>query len=112
MAAVITQKAPPAPKQPAIYKGVIAPAGRATGIIVAMAGKADLVSLVVLNSIGDVVSDDSRPVASSEQGAVSLSFKSYFIESAQNEIYFLVVKGFLKGGLVWESRLGRFQFPA
>jgi hypothetical protein len=95
-------------KSPISFKGQISRSGTATGIITRMPAAADEVKLVVLNSIGEVASEFSRPVM--ELGLLSLNFNADLVKTAGNEIYFLMVKGYLKGSLAWEQRLGRFRF--
>jgi hypothetical protein len=103
-------KAPVPSKTPAIYAGTIRPAGRPTGIITRMPAPADEVRLIVLNSLGEAVSETVRPVLPAEQGAVALDYGPEWRDEAGNAIYFLLVQGFLKGTLVWEQRLGRTRF--
>ena len=73
-----------------------------------MQAAADEVRLVVLNSVGDVVSEQGKPAT--EIGLIGLNFSSSLVDKAGKEIYFLMVKGYVKGTLAWEQRLGRFSF--
>src|ERR1700758_3339100 len=104
----------PAPIKPlmakpmAVYNGPISARGIATGIVTHMPAAADEVRLVVLNAIGEVASEQGKPVA--ETGLVSLNFSDSLIQKAGKEVYFLMVKGYLKGALAWEQRLGRYTF--
>jgi hypothetical protein len=98
------------PKAPAIYHGQIhAPAGT-SGIVTHMPAAADEAKLVVLNSLGEVVSETGHRV--SEEGLVTLNFSEALERKAGKEDYYLLVKGYLKGALAWEQRLGRFHFHA
>ena len=109
MAKSTLNKTPVPSKTPAIYKGAIRPAGRPTGIIARLPAPADEVRLIVLNGLGEAVSESVRPVPLSEQGAVALDFGTEWRDTSGNSIYFLLVQGFLKGTLVWEKRLGRMR---
>jgi hypothetical protein len=113
MAPAILTKQPEALKQAAakaapVYSGPISTRGTATGIVTRMPAAADEVRLVVLNALGDVVSDQGRPAQ--EAGLIALNFSDALIQKAAKEVYFLMVKGFVKGALSWEQRLGRFSF--
>jgi hypothetical protein len=99
---------PSAAKPAPVYGGPISARGIATGIVTRTPAAADEVRLVVLNSVGDVVSEQAKPVG--EIGLVTLNFSGSLVEKAGKEIYFLMVKGYLKGNLAWEQRLGRFSF--
>ena len=91
-----------------VYDGPISARGIATGIITRMPAAADEVKLVVLNSIGEIASEFSKPAPDS--GLVGLNFSDALIQKAGKGPYFLMVKGYLKGALAWEQRLGRFSF--
>jgi hypothetical protein len=73
-----------------------------------MPGAADQVKLVVLNSLGEIASETSKPA--SEAGLVALNFTDLLIQKAGKEVYFIMAKGYVKGALVWEQRLGRYSF--
>lgn len=90
------------------YSGQISPFGTATGVITRMPAAADEVKLIVLDSMGEVASESTR--SAPEHGMVGLNFSNALIQKAGTEIYFLMVKGYLKGVQVWEQRLGRFSF--
>ena len=45
-----------------------------------------------------------------EAGLVGLNFSDALIRKAGKEPYFLTAKGYLKGALAWEQRLGRYAF--
>ena len=79
----------------------------ATGIITRIPAPADEAKLLVLNAMGAVVSETSKL---SPESVVTLSFTSSLVDKAGKEPYFLLVKGFVKGALAWEQRLGNFQF--
>lgn len=81
---------------------------KATGVITKMAGPADEVKLVVLNALGEVAGETSRPAG--EPGLIGLNFASQLLDRGGNEPHFVVVKGYVKGALAWEQRLGRFNF--
>jgi hypothetical protein len=98
----------PVSKPNAVYSGTISNRGIATGIVTRMPAAADEVRLVVLNALGDVVSEQPKPV--SEVGPIGLNFSDALLQKAGKEIYFLMVKGYVKGALAWEQRLGRFTF--
>ena len=83
---------------------------QATGIVTRMPSAADEVRLVVLDSMGNLASETSK--ASPEGPMVTLSFNPSLMEKAGKELYFLVVKGLVKGNLAWEQRLGAFRFHA
>ena len=95
-------------KPAAIYQGPISLRGTATGIVTRMPAAADEVRLVVLNAVGDVVSEFSKPAT--EIGLIGLNFNDALVQKPGKEIYFLMVKGYMKGNLAWEQRLGRFNF--
>jgi hypothetical protein len=97
-----------ATKPAPIFSGKISPSGTATGIITMMPAPADQAKLVILNSLGDVASETIRDVA--DHGMVALNYNQGFLDQAGKELYFLVVKGYLKGSQVWEQRLGRMRF--
>lgn len=110
--AILTKTAPVVKpsiaKAPAVYNGPISPRGIATGIVTQMPAAADEVKLVVLNSLGEVASEMSKPAG--ETGLIGLNFSQALINKAGKEVYFLMVKGYVKGNLAWEQRLGRFVF--
>lgn len=114
MAPALLSKAPTAvkPSIPVkaapVYDGPISARGIATGIVTQMPAAADEVKLTVLNSLGEVVSEFSKPT--SESGLVGLNFSNSLIQKAGKEFYFLMIKGYLKGAPAWEQRLGRFSF--
>jgi hypothetical protein len=79
----------------------------ATGIITRIPAPADEVKLLVLNALGAVVSESSKL---SPDAMVTLGFSASLMDKAGTEPYFLLVKGFTKGNLAWEQRLGYFRF--
>lgn len=95
-------------KPASVYNGTILERGISTGIITRMPAAADEVKLVVLNAMGEVASEFSRPAT--DLGLIGLNFSNALIQKAGKEVYFLMVKGYVKGTLVWEQRLGRFYF--
>jgi hypothetical protein len=99
---------PSAVKAAPVYSGTISARGTATGIVTRMPAAADEVRLVVLNAVGEVVSEQAK--AAAEVGLITLNFSASLVEKAGKEMYFLMVKGYLKGNLAWEQRLGRFSF--
>lgn len=80
----------------------------ATGIITHLPAPADEVKLLVLNAMGAVVSEETK--RNPDAGLVTLSFNSTLVDKARTEPYYLLVKGFVKGNLAWEQRLGTFHF--
>ena len=91
-----------------VYDGPISAQGTATGIVTRMPAAADEVKLVVLNALGETVSEQGKPAG--EVGLIGLNFSNALIDKAGKEVYFLMVKGYVKGALAWEQRLGRFSF--
>lgn len=97
-----------APKPVIQAKAPISSSGTVTGVITAMPAAADEVRLVVLNSLGELASEERKPVK--EIGLVALDFGDALIKNAGKEIYFLMVQGYVKGAQVWEQHLGRYRF--
>lgn len=90
-------------EKPKIKTGALA-----TGIIARMPGTAEEVKLLVLDAMGELASETGR--LAPEGPLVSLSFSPSLVNRAGKEVYFLVIKGFLKGQVAWEQRLGNFRF--
>lgn len=78
---------------------------RLQGVVVSLPEAADEVQLIVLNSLGEVVSKTARgPV---EMGLQALDFDKELRGRVQDGLAFGLVKGLRKGSVVWERRLGR-----
>lgn len=93
-----------------VYDGPISPAGAVSGVVTKIQGPSDEVRLVVLNSLGDVISETVRPVSSNDLGLVPLSFQASVSQRAGSAPCFMVVKGFLKGAPSFETLLGTVRF--
>lgn len=78
------------------------PVGKCSGVVIKTQGPADEVRLTVLSPNGLSMGET---VKLTNDNMVILDFPG-----AAKGLGFMVAKGYLKGALQWESRLGRFQF--
>ena len=80
-------------------------ATRMQGVVIALPESMEELQLVVLNSLGEVVSRTTRgPV---EAGLQTLDFERELRLRVQDGVAFALVKGLRKGVVLWERRLGR-----
>jgi hypothetical protein len=80
---------------------------RLQGVVTQLPEAVDEVQLVVLNSLGEVVSKSARgPV---EAGLQALDFERDLRERISDGLAYGLIKGLRKGGVVWERRLGRLS---
>ncbi len=80
---------------------------RLQGVVVRIPEAADEVQLVVLNSLGEVVSKTSRGAA--EAGFLPLELERDVRSRLSDGLAFGLVKGLRKGAVAWERRLGRLS---
>jgi hypothetical protein len=75
------------------------------GVVVILPEAVDEAQLVVLNSLGEVISKRSRGPL--EAGLQAMDFEREMRGRVQDGIAFGLVKGLRKGVVLWERRLGR-----
>jgi hypothetical protein len=78
---------------------------RMQGVVARLPEAADEVQLVVLNSLGEVVSKSVRGPL--EAGLQALDFERDLRSRVTDSLAFGLIKGLRKGIVVWERRLGR-----
>ena len=77
------------------------------GVVVRLPEAADEVQLVVLNSVGDVISKTTR--SAPELGLQALDFERDVRSRVADGVAFGLIKGLRKGAVAWERRLGRLS---
>jgi hypothetical protein len=80
---------------------------RMQGVVVRTPEAADELQLIVLNSLGEVVSKFSRGPA--EAGLQALDFEAGLRNRVSDGLAFGLIKGLVKGQVAWERRLGRLS---
>jgi hypothetical protein len=80
---------------------------RLQGVVAQLPEAVDEAQLVVLNSLGEVVSKSARGPL--EAGLQALDFERDLRERLTDGLAYGLIKGLRKGVVVWERRLGRLS---
>jgi hypothetical protein len=80
---------------------------RMQGVVVSLPEAVDEAQLIVLNSLGEVISKKSRGPL--DAGLQALDFESGLRDRVQDGVAFALIKGLRKGTVLWERRLGRLS---
>jgi hypothetical protein len=82
-------------------------ATRMQGVVARLPEAADEVQLIVLNSLGEVVSKSARGPL--EAGLQVMDFERDLRSRVTDGLAFGLLKGLRKGVVIWERRLGRLS---